>query len=73
MTIEGVDSWLPTPIRVVHRFTPVMKDSSSVTWFSVGDRVKVITDSQFKKGVSLFGKHGVVKETWEKCEVDPTW
>ena len=48
-----------------------MRDASCSYWFSVGDQVKVVDDVQ-KAGSSLYGRRGVVVETWEKCDVDPT-
>ena len=48
-----------------------MKDNSSANAFSVGDRVRVV-DVVEKAGINLQGRVGTVKETWEKCEVDPT-
>lgn len=48
-----------------------MKDASSAYWFNVGDRVSVIS-SVLKAGVELQGREGVVIQTWEKCDVDPT-
>lgn len=48
-----------------------MRDMSSANVFQIGDRVKVVS-SVFKAGIDLKGKVGIVKETWEKCEVDPT-
>lgn len=49
----------------------VMKDKSSANVFSVGDRVRV-ADNVEKAGINLRGRVGTVKETWTKCEVDPT-
>ena len=48
-----------------------MRDASASYWFSVGDRVKVLEPVQ-KAGISLEDRTGVVVETWEKCDVDPT-
>lgn len=48
-----------------------MRDRSAAYWFSVGDKVKVI-DDVYKMNKNLNGRIGVVTETWEKCEVDPT-
>lgn len=48
-----------------------MKDASSAYWFSKGDKVRV-TSSVMKAGFDLMGREGVVTETWEKCDVDPT-
>ena len=48
-----------------------MKDNSSANVFGVGDRVRVVDDVE-KAGINLKGRVGTVKETWEKCEVDPT-
>ena len=48
-----------------------MRDASASYWFKVGDVVKV-TDDVVKAGTSLKGWSGVVMETWEKCDVDPT-
>ena len=36
-----------------------------------GDKVKVVS-SVMKGGFDLNGREGVVIETWEKCDVDPT-
>ena len=49
----------------------VMKDNSSANVFSAGDRVRVVDDVE-KAGINLRGRVGTVKETWTKCEVDPT-
>jgi hypothetical protein len=48
-----------------------MRDLSSANVFQIGDQVKVVT-SVYKAGVDLNGRIGTVKETWEKCDVDPT-
>lgn len=48
-----------------------MKDNSSANVFGVGDRVRVVDDVE-KAGINLKGRLGTVKETWEKCDVDPT-
>lgn len=48
-----------------------MRDASASYWFQVGDRVEVVEDV-LKAGVNLRGSCGTVKETWEKCDVDPT-
>ena len=48
-----------------------MKDNSSANVFGVGERVRVVDDVE-KAGINLKGRVGTVKETWEKCEVDPT-
>ncbi|KAL7476617.1 hypothetical protein ACHAW6_002466 [Cyclotella cf. meneghiniana] len=48
-----------------------MGDHSSATLFQVGDTVTVIHDV-IKAGKNLKGLRGVVVETWEKCDVDPT-
>ena len=48
-----------------------MKDASCAYWFQVGDKVKV-SSSVIKGGVDLKGRLGVVTNTWEKCDVDPT-
>ena len=47
-----------------------MRDSSSVTWFKAGDRVRV-TESVVARGEDLLGRTGTVTETWTKCEEDP--
>lgn len=47
-----------------------MRDSSSVTWLRVGDRVRV-NEAIVAKGLPLKGRVGVVSDAWEKCEVDP--
>jgi hypothetical protein len=48
-----------------------MVDRSSATRFCVGDAVTVVEEVA-KAGKSLRGLSGVVVETWEKCDVDPT-
>jgi len=48
-----------------------MRDASASYWFQVGDSVEVVEDV-LKAGVNLRGRCGTVKETWEKCDVDPT-
>lgn len=48
-----------------------MKDHSTVNFFKVGDPVNVV-DNVMKAGINLKGWSGIVIETWEKCEVDPT-
>ncbi|KAL3765464.1 hypothetical protein ACHAW5_008577 [Stephanodiscus triporus] len=48
-----------------------MGDRSSATRFCVGDAVTVVEEVA-KAGKSLRGLSGVVVETWEKCDVDPT-
>uniref|UniRef100_A0A7S1BT48 Uncharacterized protein n=1 Tax=Corethron hystrix TaxID=216773 RepID=A0A7S1BT48_9STRA len=48
-----------------------MKDSSCAYWFNVGDKVTVQSSVE-KAGIELKGRTGVVTETWQKCEVDPT-
>ena len=53
------------------RSTLTMKDKSSAYWFQTGDSVRVL-DVVFKAGTSLKGRSGIVVETWEKCNVDPT-
>uniref|UniRef100_A0A7S0FRB8 Uncharacterized protein n=1 Tax=Minutocellus polymorphus TaxID=265543 RepID=A0A7S0FRB8_9STRA len=53
------------------RSSLVMKDNSSANVFNVGDRVRVVDDVA-KAGTNLRGRVGTVKETWTKCEVDPT-
>ena len=47
-----------------------MRDSSSVTWFKAGDRVRV-TESVVARGEDLLGRRGTVTDTWTKCEEDP--
>jgi hypothetical protein len=49
-----------------------MRDKSSSYWFHVGDTVRVVSDNVYKAGINLQGRVGIVKETWEKCDVDPT-
>jgi hypothetical protein len=64
--------WMRT--RAMHHSTssPLeMRDRSSAYWFSIGDTVRVV-DNVAKAGHSLKGRIGVVLETWEKCDVDPT-
>ena len=48
----------------------VMRDSSSVTWFKAGDRVRV-SESVMSRGQDLRGRTGTVADAWEKCEEDP--
>jgi hypothetical protein len=48
-----------------------MRDTSASYWFRVGDAVRVC-ESVVKSGVDLRGRVGIVQETWEKCDVDPT-
>jgi hypothetical protein len=48
-----------------------MRDASASYWFRVGDAVRVC-ESVVKSGVDLRGRAGIVQETWEKCDVDPT-
>ena len=47
-------------------------DHSASTWFRVGEQVVVVEDVLLANGDNLRGRKGVVLETWEKCEVDPT-
>lgn len=51
--------------------TVTMMDRSSANIFEVGEIVRVVDDVE-KSGVNLKGREGYVKETWEKCDVDPT-
>jgi hypothetical protein len=48
-----------------------MRDLSASYWFQVGDTVKVV-DDVIKAGSNLRERQGVVVQTWEKCDVDPT-
>uniref|UniRef100_A0A7S2UIX4 Uncharacterized protein n=1 Tax=Attheya septentrionalis TaxID=420275 RepID=A0A7S2UIX4_9STRA len=48
-----------------------MRDRSSSYWFNVGESVRVV-DDVMKAGSNLKGREGVVIQTWEKCDVDPT-
>lgn len=48
-----------------------MRDASASYWFRVGDSVRVV-DDVMKAGYNLRNRVGVVVETWEKCDVDPT-
>jgi hypothetical protein len=48
-----------------------MKDLSSSYWFQVNDKVRV-TSSVIKAGIDLKHRVGIVTQTWEKCDVDPT-
>ena len=48
-----------------------MRDLSSANVFQIGAKVKVVS-SVMKAGVDLKGRMGIVQESWEKCEVDPT-
>jgi hypothetical protein len=52
-------------------FGLTMRDRSASYWFQVGDTVKVV-DDVVKAGSNLRERQGVVVQTWEKCEVDPT-
>eukprot|EP00558_Chaetoceros_sp_UNC1202_P012946 CAMPEP_0197236646 /NCGR_PEP_ID=MMETSP1429-20130617/3691_1 /TAXON_ID=49237 /ORGANISM="Chaetoceros sp., Strain UNC1202" /LENGTH=215 /DNA_ID=CAMNT_0042695477 /DNA_START=61 /DNA_END=708 /DNA_ORIENTATION=+ len=54
-----------------HPATLHMRDASCSYWFTVGDQVRV-TSTVTKAGFDLKGREGTVKNTWEKCEVDPT-
>lgn len=49
-----------------------MRDASAAYWFSVGDTVEVVEDVWKSQHYNLRGRIGVVRETWEKCDVDPT-
>lgn len=49
-----------------------MRDTSASYWFQAGDAVRVSSDQVCKAGTNLHGRIGVVRETWEKCDVDPT-
>lgn len=48
-----------------------MRDGSASYWFQVGDAVRVCAPV-VKSGVDLRGRVGIVREAWEKCDVDPT-
>jgi hypothetical protein len=48
-----------------------MRDHSASYLFEVGDTVKVV-DDVIKAGSNLRERQGVVVQTWEKCDVDPT-
>lgn len=48
-----------------------MTDGSASYWFKVGDSVRVTTDV-YKGSDNLKDRIGLVNETWEKCDVDPT-
>jgi hypothetical protein len=48
-----------------------MRDTSASYWFRAGDAVRVC-EPVSKASVNLEGRVGVVLETWEKCDVDPT-
>jgi hypothetical protein len=48
-----------------------MRDASASYWFRIGDAVRVV-DDVVKAGENLRERQGVVVETWEKCDVDPT-
>lgn len=54
-----------------HRGKMTMKDKSNSYWFQVDDKVRVISSVK-KANVDLRGRVGVVTQTWEKCDVDPT-
>jgi hypothetical protein len=52
-----------------------MRDRSASYWFTKGDKVKVIEDvfmNSNQQKTNLRNKEGIVVETWEKCNVDPT-
>ena len=52
-----------------------MRDRSASYWFTKGDKVKVIEDvfmTNNQQKTNLRNKEGIVVETWEKCNVDPT-
>jgi hypothetical protein len=52
-----------------------MRDRSASYWFTKGDKVKVIEDvfmNNNQQKTNLRNKEGIVVETWEKCNVDPT-
>lgn len=59
------------PSKHDHRGNICMKDLSSSYWFKLNDKVRV-TSSVMKAGVDLKGRVGIVTQTWEKCDVDPT-
>ena len=61
---------LAPAIRITRRRTVFMRDSSSVTWFKAGDRVRV-AESVMSRGKDLRGRTGTVADAWEKCEEDP--
>ncbi|KAL7574382.1 hypothetical protein ACA910_008481 [Epithemia clementina (nom. ined.)] len=51
-----------------------MRDVSASNRFRVGDAVRVTSPNVIKAGGvgNLYQRVGVVVETWEKCDVDPT-
>ena len=59
--------------RLTSSFTSArfMGDHSSATRFQIGDSV-IVVDDVMKMGRNLKGLDGIVVETWEKCDVDPT-
>ena len=61
---------LAPALRMTRRRTITMRDSSSVTWFKAGDRVRV-SGSVMSRGQDLRGRTGTVADAWEKCEEDP--
>ena len=61
---------LAPALRMTRRRTILMRDSSSVTWFKAGDRVRV-AESVMSRGQDLRGRTGTVADAWEKCEEDP--
>ena len=61
---------LAPALRMTRRRTILMRDSSSVTWFKAGDRVRV-SESVMSRGQDLRGRTGTVADAWEKCEEDP--
>jgi len=45
-----------------------MRDASASYWFSVGDSVRVVSQTVVKAGINLHQRQGKVVETWEKCD-----
>lgn len=57
--------------KLVTRSLVTMRDRSSSYWFAPGDQVEVM-ENVVKASCNLQGRVGVVVESWEKCDVDPT-
>lgn len=65
-----------------HRSSLYMRDTSMSYWFTVGDQVQVTkdvfmtttnqNDGDNRNRINLRHRIGIVLETWEKCDVDPT-
>jgi hypothetical protein len=69
--IHVTNGFIHAPQELTITTRRFMGDHSSVSYFKVGDSVTVV-DDVLKAGRNLRGLKGIVTETWEKCEVDPT-